>query len=264
MDKRRVLPVAGGYNFRDIGGYTAADGRKIKWGKAFRTANMASLSSEDLGYLTQRQVDTIIDFRTPVEVKNDPDRVPNHAIDLNIPAMDFDRTESTADYSQLSREYQQKDSGYLSMINNYEHLISDEYSNRAYHEFFKLLLKEKQTIVFHCTAGKDRTGVASMLLMDLLEISEAQIKHDYLITDRLSTEIVGGKINHMKQEGASSAEIDNIHSLWTVNIDYLQRSIDTVKRLSGDPITYLHDYLQLKNEDIEALRAKYLFHEKIN
>ncbi|EFD89085.1 tyrosine-protein phosphatase [Oenococcus oeni] len=108
MDKRRVLPVIGGYNFRDIGGYTSADGRKIKWGKLFRTANMAYLSQADLLYLQERNVDTIVDFRTPIEVEKEPDRVPKNVVDLNIPAMDLDRTDSTADYAQLSREYKEK------------------------------------------------------------------------------------------------------------------------------------------------------------
>ncbi|WP_143808318.1 tyrosine-protein phosphatase, partial [Oenococcus oeni] len=161
----------------------------------------------------------------------------------NIPATDLDRTDSTADYAQLSREYKEKNSGYLKMINNYEHLVADEFSNVAYHKFFDLLLREKQTLAFHCKAGKDRTGVASMLFMEALGISENQIKHDYLITDRLSTKIVDGKVDYMKKKGASAEEIANIRSLWTVNIDYLQRAIDTVKSLSGDPITYLHDYI---------------------
>ncbi|MFT8470201.1 MAG: tyrosine-protein phosphatase [Oenococcus sp.] len=261
MDKRRVLPVIGGFNFRDIGGYTSFDGRKIKWGKAFRTAGMADLSPEDLKYLEDRQVDTIIDFRTEAEVAKGPDRVPAHAVDINIPAMDFDRTESTVDYAQLSKEYDQKGYGYLNMINNYEHLISDEYSNIAYRKFFDLLMTENKTLAYHCTAGKDRTGVASMLLMSALGINEAQIKHDYLITDRLSTEVVRNKIEHMKAEGATPDEIENIHSMWSVNIDYIQRSIDTVKRLSGDPITYLQDYLQLQPADIQLLRDKYLFSE---
>ncbi len=66
----------------------------------------------------------------------------------------------------------------------------------------------------------------------------------------------------MKKKGASAEEIANIRSLWTVNIDYLQRAIDTVKSLSGDPITYLHDYIHLEDKDIDALRDKYLFEEK--
>ncbi len=262
MDKRRVLPVIGGYNFRDIGGYTSADGRKIKWGKLFRTANMAYLSQADLLYLQERNVDTIVDFRTPIEVEKEPDRVPKNVVDLNIPAMDLDRTDSTADYAQLSREYKEKNSGYLKMINNYEHLVADEFSNVAYRKFFDLLLRKKQTLAFHCTAGKDRTGVASMLFMEALGISENQIKHDYLITDRLSTKIVDGKVDYMKKKGASAEEIANIRSLWTVNIDYLQRAIDTVKSLSGDPITYLHDYIHLEDKDIDALSDKYLFEEK--
>ncbi|WP_257614338.1 3'-5' exonuclease, partial [Oenococcus oeni] len=87
--------------------------------------------------------------------------------------------------------------------------------------------------------------------------TENQIKHDYLITDRLSTKIVDGKVDYMKKKGASAEEIANIRSLWTVNIDYLQRAIDTVKSLSGDPITYLHDYIHLEDKDIDALRDKY-------
>ncbi|WP_439425644.1 tyrosine-protein phosphatase [Oenococcus alcoholitolerans] len=261
MDKRRLLPVKGGYNFRDIGGYTSANGQKIRWGKIFRTSSMSDLDDDDLAYLKKRDVDLVVDFRTKAEIKASPDRLLAGVDDISIPVMDFDRTESTIDYKQLNQEYEQKGIGYLKMISTYEHLISDHYSNMAYRKFFELLIDEKNTLVFHCTAGKDRTGIASMLLMGILNINEAQIKHDYLLTDRLSKDIVAQKMAEMHRQGADQAELENIHSMWTVNIDYLERALSTLKKISGSYENYFKEFLQIDQEGIDILRNKYLFTE---
>ncbi len=264
MDKRRLLKISKGYNFRDIGGYTAERGKKVRWGKIFRASSMSNLSKKDVNYLENKKIDRIIDFRTTTEVYNEPDKKLNSSIDINIPAMSVDQTNSRIKYRQLNQTYEKKSYGYFKMLDNYKHLIEDGISNKAYYNFFKTLVNEKNSLIFHCTAGKDRTGIASMLLMGLLGINYTEIKHDYLLSNRLSLNIMETRLRFMKTQGASKSELENIKAMWTVNIDYLNKALDTIKGLSGNLKKYLKDYIQLKEEDINILKEKYLFFEEPN
>lgn len=123
MDKRRILPLKGGYNYRDLGGYTASDGRKVKWGKLFRTAKMSTLQPDDLTYLAGRHLATIVDFRSQVEVAAEPDFVPEHARDFHIPAEFYDETKSTVDFNDLAHSMQPKGLGKQTMLGVYGELL---------------------------------------------------------------------------------------------------------------------------------------------
>lgn len=75
-EAHRLLAFEGASNFRDIGGYTTVDGRRIRWGLLYRSDNLAKLSDTDLSNLARLQLKTIIDFRFPDEVEEDPNRLP--------------------------------------------------------------------------------------------------------------------------------------------------------------------------------------------
>ena len=93
-DSRRILPLQGAINFRDLGGYHTVDGRQVRWGRVYRAASLSRLTDSDLKYLETIGVRTICDLRNDNEVANEPDRVPASAAYRRMPLV---QTENYSD-----------------------------------------------------------------------------------------------------------------------------------------------------------------------
>ncbi|MDR1809404.1 MAG: tyrosine-protein phosphatase, partial [Prevotella sp.] len=162
------LPMEGGYNFRDLGGIRSKDGKHLKWGKLFRTDDMCYLSDNDLTYLESIPVTTVVDFRENDEIKQAPDNYPASVKNVRrLPVMPGSlsmKTLSTYTSSQLDTV----------MMKMNVTLVSDSAAVRQYRLFFRLLQEEKNIpLLFHCSAGKDRTGMAAALILFALNVDEA-------------------------------------------------------------------------------------------
>ncbi|MBM7690559.1 hypothetical protein BCR24_15125 [Enterococcus ureilyticus] len=158
------------WNTRDIGAYVTQDGYSIASRKVFRSDNLSKLSEEDILYLENFNVRTVIDFRTPGQVKKAPDVQLNNA--------------TIHHYSVLGKKalaYGQGDSYFYTS----GQLQFGEAAIESYKRFFSdlLSLKTNESLLYHCTAGKDRTGIATVLLLTALGVDKQTIYSDYLLTN---------------------------------------------------------------------------------
>jgi len=150
----RHLPISGGFNFRDLGGYRNTEGRYVKWGRILRSDDLHHLTPEDLNYLGSIPLISVVDFRSAQEMEEAPDRIPTTATGYAasitpgnlMSAMDGDMLRpGRAD--SLMREMNRL-------------LVSDPDAIGQYILLFQLLQNEKEVpLMFHCSAGKDRTGM---------------------------------------------------------------------------------------------------------
>ncbi len=183
---QRHIPLEGSPNFRDLGGYEANCGRKLRYGKLFRSGVLARLTDEDVQRLQALNLTTICDFRRHEELERDPSRLPDAPaprvvhlpIDPGSRTSFFDHLGETGDLSAADRE-----------IDMAQFMVD---INRAFalehHAEFKVMLDEivelpqDGALLFHCAAGKDRTGFAAALIMMCLGVPRAQIEADYMLT----------------------------------------------------------------------------------
>jgi len=177
--QNRHIPLAGGFNFRDLGGYQTRSGQYIENGRIYRSGVMAWLTDTDLNTLKKLNIRKIIDFRANSERESHPTRWHTNS-ETDIWARDYSM--SGAD---LGGRMQESDFS-LSAIDSfyhelYTHLIDIQMD--AYRIFFQSLAQQKTPLVFHCTAGKDRTGVAAALLLEFLGVDRETIMQDYLQTE---------------------------------------------------------------------------------
>ncbi|QZP09154.1 tyrosine-protein phosphatase [Caenibius sp. WL] len=160
----RVLPLEQGSNFRDLGGYQTKDGKIVRWGKAYRSGAMPMLTEADYALLDQLAIGTVVDFRSLEEREVAPDLLDDRTGALFI-ANDYSIKPLLAKFGSSDRE---------NIYEGMEDRIAPQLRS-----LFKRLLADDGAVVYHCSAGQDRTGVATALIYDILGMDRATILKDY-------------------------------------------------------------------------------------
>jgi len=176
----RKLPLEGPRNFRDLGGYPTQGGRRVRWGQIFRADSLAELTDADIAYLGRIGLARVIDLRGELEVSERPNRLAGRAgFDyVQLPIGDGDL--SPAEWARRfeAGEFGEIDASWL--VRGYLRTL-DERAQRV-GGVLSALAAAPSPAVFHCTAGKDRTGVVSALLLLLLGVPRDVVIGDYSLT----------------------------------------------------------------------------------
>ncbi len=247
---KREIQLEGAVNFRDIGGYPTLSGQRVKWGKMYRSAALNTLTDGDLAKLKALHIATIIDFRGPYEIKAAPDKVPAGAIDINLPAGSENIGDSN--YMKNMVRSMKNDS---SLLQFYSDLTP---FRERYLPMFNQLLAAKtdSAVLFHCTAGKDRTGIAAALILYALGVSEQSIMEDYLATNYYrrneNEKAVKGMVQlyHLDETVA--------RSMMAARANYLNATFESIKSSYGSIDTYLETVMGLTKEKRNSLKEKFL------
>ncbi|MDL2283584.1 tyrosine-protein phosphatase [Oxalobacter sp. OttesenSCG-928-P03] len=238
------LPMTGGYNIRDLGGYRGADGKRVAWGKFFRADDLAHLTDEDVAYLASIPITTVFDFRTQREVDFAPDRLPSTVKNIVHRPL---APGNVAPSEIQDGKFGAYDDTATFMHVVYRELVASESINAVYREFFAHIANENELpILFHCTAGKDRTGIAAAFLLFALGVDKETILQDYIDSNRY----LSGKYTRLTQDNPQLAV------LYSVTPGYLLTAIETMEQTCQTVENYLSHVLEV---DLAALRAKYLY-----
>ncbi|NJN54410.1 MAG: tyrosine-protein phosphatase [Anaerolineae bacterium] len=178
----RFLPLQGGVNFRDIGGYETADGRAIRAGQVYRAGVLSHLTPTDQQLLGSLGIRLVCDLRTASEVQKRPDKLPNNPECQwrHLPAESLERSARwrglTAMLFNRAELENLMDEGYTRvMIDDNALLIG---------QVLRLLADaHNRPIIIHCSAGKDRTAVIIALLLHILGIPQEIILADYTLSN---------------------------------------------------------------------------------
>ncbi|GAA4503199.1 tyrosine-protein phosphatase [Hymenobacter ginsengisoli] len=248
---RRAVMLQGTSNFRDLGGYPAAGGKHVKWGHIYRSADISKLTDSDLLALQKRHVALVCDLRGPQEVAQAPDRLPAGARHLALPAGSekIDPRLLMGGSKNLDRDS----------------LMRAVYTNTS---FFKakykplfdelLTLDNGQALLFHCTAGKDRTGIGAALVLAALGVDRATILRDYAATDVYWQAGRAQSLQRMSQAGMSAEAVNTVRPLLAANPAYLAGTFAALDRQYGSMDKFLATQMDLTPAKRAALRAKYL------
>jgi protein-tyrosine phosphatase len=174
--------MQGGFNFRDLGGMQTKNGKRVKWGKLFRGDELYMLTEKDLKYLSSIPLISIVDFRSSEEIKAAPDKNPT-SVKRNYP-LSISPGNLSAFGNSLGINTVTSSKVDTMMMELNKLLVSDSASIRQYKIFFTLLQDESHIpLLYHCTAGKDRTGMATALILFALGVEEETILNDYLLSN---------------------------------------------------------------------------------
>lgn len=259
MEHQRMLDLKGGVNFCELGGYSTVNGKHVKWQKILRSGNMAELTDDDLRFLTDYGLRIDIDFRSPAETEYYADRYPEEAAYVNLAVYPFSKplfkNLGIINYMKMKID----DQDYVDQ--SYIQMLVDKHARMAYQRMFELLLandKPGQSLVFHCSAGKDRTGVAAFLILSALQVKPEEILKDYLLTNLFFEGASATEINHLVTNDARNALADKLNSNLAVSSENFKVLERTCKTVAASMNEYFEKYLGLPPEKLEKLRAIYL------
>lgn len=243
----RLVKVKGAVNFRDLGGYRTADGRSVKWGKVYRSADISHLTDADLDTLNKRHIRTVIDFRGTAEAGQAPDKLLPQTNYLLCPA----GSDSLPDMKKMARMIA-GDSFLLEMYGSTRYLAD------RYKPFFQrlLALPEDQALLFHCTGGRDRTGIGAALLLSLLGVPREKIYEDFTASNIYLESVTRRWTAPMAQ--AAGVEESVVREKMKLRPELLDATFAAIQKDYGSLDTFYHKALGLSNADIARLRALYL------
>jgi len=167
----RLIPLEGCRNFRDLGGYPAAGGLRVRWRRLFRSDALHRLTAEDIGRLRDDiGIDTVIDLRSTAELRSEGrGLLEAHPVRFHhVPLFDG-----------IPAEAREQAAG-LALADRY--VLLAEFARPSIGRVLTLLASASGPTVFHCAAGKDRTGVVAAIVLSLLGVDEAAIVADYTAT----------------------------------------------------------------------------------
>ncbi|WP_232344335.1 tyrosine-protein phosphatase [Actinoplanes awajinensis] len=246
----RSLHLASAPNFRDAGGYRTTDGRWVRMGVLFRSNSLATLTDADVAKLQRLDITTDIDFRTPAEIAAGPDRLPAGVTYLNANVIGTSDASGGLGAIDLTTEA----GGVAMMVAGEKAFVSSASGRASYTTLFSTVGNPRAAnVLYHCTAGKDRTGWASAALLTALGVPRATVLDDYLLSNTYNA----------ASNEAALAQVPAVirpgyQAVLDVRAEYLQSGFDEVTATFGTFDGYLRAGLGLTGRDLRTLRAQLL------
>jgi protein-tyrosine phosphatase len=240
----RHLNLAGASNFRDLGGYPARNGGRIRWRQIFRSNHLGHLTDRDIEVVRDLGVRSAFDFRGSVERAE----ALCGLAEITVHSLPVEPTVVAALRAIAARGTP------LSTVHATE-VMRDSYRNyvqqntQRFRTLFAHLLEDRAPLVIHCTAGKDRTGFACALILHTLGVPDPVISEDYLLTNRF-----------YRRDPSSGSDLpDDVKQvLGSVQASFLGAAFEAIDTDYGDLENYLRDGLGLGAAERAKLEARYL------
>lgn len=256
MEHKRIIALDGPLNFRDVGGYRNKAGQSVKWNKIYRSDSLSSLSFKDKIKLAKMRITVDCDLRSSYEKNASPDDLWSGVkyVDVPIYSDDVNEDKSSHKLYRLIHHIPDLKDNFIGQI--YQRTLLNTHSQEQFAKIFAELLElpDEQGLVYHCSAGKDRTGMTSALILMALGVDDDTIARDYLLTNTLydfarsrnlpSNDEISkmiAKMNVTKGEGIAIRGItETIRSGW------------------GDFANFFKKELGFSQSDLKQLRQMYL------
>jgi protein-tyrosine phosphatase len=235
--------LQGASNFRDLGGYPTTDGRTTRWRHIFRSNHLGQLTATDIEIVRALGVRSAFDFRG-VEERAADVCVVN---EITVHSLPIEPTVVAGLRAELARGTLTAPVALELMRESYRNYV--RHNTHSFRALFGHLLEDRAPLVIHCTAGKDRTGFASALILHALGVADDVIAEDYLLTNQF-----------YRRDATAATDLpeDVRNAIGNVEASYLAAAFEAVGRDYGDLETYLRDGLKLGTSEQTALKARYL------
>jgi protein-tyrosine phosphatase len=257
----RHLPLEGTPNFRDLGGYETTDGHFVRWGTIYRSGVLSNLTAGDFVYLNQLDIHVICDFRTPQENSTAPEIwIPGSNVEhVSLPIGSGSKKDNSTSMDSIlaTNPSPAELKAWLTKVyGGFAFTNAPEYA-----KVFAQLKEDHLPLLYHCTAGKDRTGVFSALLLLVLGVPEDAVLADYELTNKY--------LLHGMSDDASKKMLNSNPSLAHLTLEqrkvlmaadpeYLKSTLRQIDAKFGSFDNYRRTELGLSDNDVERLRGRLL------
>ena len=268
------IKIDGLFNARDLGGMETKDGLVVKPGRLIRSDNMSDLTRacEEV-LLKEYNLFRVVDLRTENELGEQAPRKIEGTQWVHLPLVKGD----SAERSNAQAEFNESEHSKLTlaqifkisiaqmnydvptaMINMYQSLLESEFSRGQIEKFFRLLLEnEEGSTLWHCTAGKDRTGFLTALLLELFGVDRKEIEKDFLLSGENLKPQTEGILEEIKKETDDPDLLEQVRILNSVLPEYTSAVFNGIDERGGIE-SYLTQHIGLSNSDLNDLKRLYL------
>jgi protein-tyrosine phosphatase len=246
--------VEGCPNLRDLGGYATEDGRHVRWGLVYRASNLSRLTEKGIGQIERLGIRAIYDLRTEAEARKLPSRFPRSSAAVTVtlpiqhaefePTLVFDRIKK-GDFAWISEKFMLQ--GYIETLERYPHVW-----HRIFHD---LLQPRNRPLLFHCTGGKDRTGVAAALLLFALGLPAETVVADYGLSDGYNADVRRALYDHLTPFGVDVARVE---PYFTAPESRLRSLLAYIRGRYGSATEYLAARARVGPDTVRGLQAALL------
>jgi protein-tyrosine phosphatase len=253
-----ALGLEGAPNFRDIGGYVTADGRLVHGGLLFRSGELSRLTPADLEKVAALRLTSVIDLRTQEEREHAPSVWTRSPENYQSPKTSLARLmhDVLAEAGTAA--------GAKNALVKFYAGMPDQY-RVEYAEMFHRLAAGRVPMLVHCTAGKDRTGVAVAILLSSLGVPRQTVIDDYQLTERLVPPATAAAQRSGPVGGAAPAQLalarlpeESRVALWRSDPAYIEAALASIDQEYGSVEAYLRRALGLSPTELEDLRKEFL------
>jgi len=263
----QFLPVKGIVNARDLGGYKAADGMVVKSGMLIRGASLAMAKDADLKLLATLPVAKVIDFRSDFEKIGKENRLLPGAEYVCLPIQPVDNEDTPAEMLKLKSFDISKvimfaafnEKAKIIAREMYPLMVTNPKCQQQFAAFFREVVDTPEgAVFFHCTQGKDRTGLAAAFLLSALGVDRDTVVADFDKTNQVYARDVRKFCRRVKFFGGKEEELAVVKSFIGANTENFIRALDLIDAQQGSLDAYLRNILGLTDTDFETLKRRYL------
>lgn len=256
-------------NARQLGGIVLPNGKKVKNNLLLRGGNLNQASDKDIDRLENEfHVIHVFDFRTKMEIRHAPDIPLMGSSYTWLPTID-EKTERPGENTLPRQAFRDLENYILIHAFDkdvqivarqlYPMFIRNEFSQLQYAVFLQKLCEMQQGAVYwHCSQGKDRTGLAAAFLLAALGADRQTILMDYDISNDYYRDLVDGISSQIIAKGGGEEELKVVKTFLGANVDYFDEALDIIDNEYGGIDKYLSQVLCLSSEDIKTLQDKFL------
>lgn len=270
---QQFLPVKGIVNARDLGGNEIPGGLRVKMGRLLRTAHLADATSADLSYLNSLSIGVVVDFRKEDEKQGKADKAIPGAEYISLPIDTTGAVSKTATEEEKKKFTRRKKFDVKKLIvmaafnEKAKAVAQDMYPTLLFYPecqsqmaaFLRLVVdKGDKPILFHCTQGKDRTGIASALLLAALGADRQTIIADFDATNLVYEKDVRKYSRRVKFWGGKEDEVGVVKAFLGANTENFVKALDAIDAQYGSLDAFLQGPMGLTDADIRTLRERYL------
>jgi protein-tyrosine phosphatase len=245
---RRLVHLKGALNFRDVGGYQTKDGKIVKWNRVFRSASINGLTDSDMDTLKVKNIYTVIDLRGNKESAMAPDRLLDGTDYVLSPA----GSDSIPTSQQMASLMKNGD-----FLNDFYGTGGIRYFGERYKPVFQKLLqlKDNAALLYHCTGGRDRTGMTTALFLYILGVPQKTIEQDFTASNVYLQPMMGKMYEPMSKATGLSA--DEIKRKMELRPELIETFFKAIKKKYGSIENFMEKEMGIGKAETEILREKY-------
>lgn len=266
------IPLTAIPNARDLGGYKTVEGKRIKPKKLIRSGTLGALIEEDIRILVEDyNLKTIIDLRTDAERSQNPDPEIPGVVSYHNPIL---RDETFGITKESEKTLSKEEFDYSEMLLNhvkmmgenedslaslYAEFVESEYALEHYRKFLEYVLEQEEgAILWHCTAGKDRVGTSTAILLRILGVDMETIFNDFLLTNEFLKDQTEQIVKQVSEKTTDERVLKLVAKLNGVDKSYLEAFFDTIEKDYGSFDEFIRTKMNMTEDKIQKLKEKYL------